>query len=113
MDVCNMDSESNYSNIITIFYTLMYLNENQIRRALNKCYRVLDKDGLLYICDICIEFCTDNCMIIAPISVKYENKIKNASFDSSTIKCTRNNEYYIELLSNIGFDIIEHELTKN
>lgn len=113
MDVCNMDFESNYFNIVTIFYTLMYLDENQVREAFNECYRVLDKDGLLYIWDICIEFCTDNCLIIAPISVKYENKIKDASFGSSTIKCTRNKEYYLELLSNIGFDIIKCELTKN
>ncbi len=113
MDVCNMDFESNYFNTITIFYTLMYLDENQVRNAVNECYRVLDKDGLLYIWDVCIEFCADNHLIIAPISVKCENKIKNASFGSSTIKCIRNKDYYLELLTNVGFSIIECEVIKN
>lgn len=112
MDARKLDFTDKSFNSVSIFYTLMYINDNDILKVLKEAYRVLNKDGLIYIWDINIKN-NDSDFIVAPIKVHGRKFNKNVTFASNEITLIRDSLYYLKALKKSGFDNVEIKETNN
>lgn len=105
MNACNMTFPNDMFRSVTIFYTLMYMNNSDLKKAITECYRVLEKGGELFIWDINLDFVTEE-IIYASTEVHILTKTFKADYGTSLVKECRDCNYYINVLKTIGFSEI-------
>jgi len=75
MDACNLKFLSNSFENITAFYTLMYMNEQEVQLFLQEAYRVLKIGGLLWIWDITLPSHAAADIFVAQLDIKLSDEL--------------------------------------
>lgn len=75
MDACNLKFLSNSFENITAFYTLMYMNEQEVQLFLQEAYRVLKAGGLLWIWDSTLPSHAAADIFVAQLDIKLSDEL--------------------------------------
>ena len=76
MDACNLQFLDEYFDNITCFFSLMYMDLTQIDRFFSEAYRVLKKDGILWIWDATMPLDCSNDVFVAQLDLTIsENEV--------------------------------------
>jgi len=87
MDACLLNFLDSYFDNITCFYTLLYMDTQQIEQFLNEAYRVLKNDALLWIWDAVIPADKTADVFIAQLDIKIsEQTVIKVGYGASWIK---------------------------
>jgi len=73
MDACNLQFLDESFDHVTCFYSLMYMNSDEVQRCLREANRVLKKGCSLWIWDTAIPVVPKETVFIAQIEVKLDN----------------------------------------
>lgn len=112
MDARNMNFDSKSFNTATLFYTLMYVKDNDIKIIMKEIYRILKNNGVLLIWDICINDIKGE-YITAPITVVNGKKKWKVTYSADTVSEIRNACYYKKILEETGFNEISIDQTED
>lgn len=112
MDAQSMKFEEESFQHISLFYTLLYMDNNEIKQTLLECNRVLKKAGHIYCWDIMNENVTES-LVLAPIRIIGGNSDEECCFASNAVREVRNVEFYKQLITSSGLKIFQMELNNN
>ena len=75
MDACNMGFMDGSFDNITCFYTLMYMQEDEVAKVLSEAYRVLKPGGRLFIWDAAMPTNPTADVLLVPLTVIVSDKL--------------------------------------
>lgn len=110
MDAQSMQFENKRFQNITIFYTLMYMEKEEIKNTLSECRRVLKESGHIYIWDIVFGEESDITTYVVPIKVIGKRAASDYCFASNGIYERRDHHFYKELIVQCGLKIFQEEI---
>jgi ubiquinone/menaquinone biosynthesis C-methylase UbiE len=112
MDACDLKFIDNYFDHVTCFFTLMYMNLQQIEKFFREAHRVLKENALLYIWDAiippmkCVDVFVIQLEVILPgkdtVSVGYGASYKEQSMGT-----------FINLCESSGFEMVKSSVNDN
>lgn len=113
MDARSMQFENKRFQNITIFYTLMYMEKDEVKNALSECRRVLKDSGHIYIWDIISGEGSDTMTYTAPIKVIGKRSASEYCFASNAVCERRDHNFYNEIIVESGLKIFQEEVKGN
>jgi ubiquinone/menaquinone biosynthesis C-methylase UbiE len=98
-------------DIVTSFFTLMYIPLSEHARVFNQIYRVLKTGGVFLLWDIEIPEKYEKNKIVYAINLDIDigNKIISTGFGTKWDKIV-NIDHYLQLAKNVGFEIVSKEI---
>lgn len=106
MDARSMSFKDNSFNLVTIFYTLLYIKDTDLIKVLKEVYRVLNKNGEIYIWDVNMKSSNGN-FVEAPLLVHSDSFNIKVTYASNNVESVRDAQYYFDALVKVGFSNIE------
>jgi len=96
-------------NMVTAFYSLMYMTAEDHRRVFNEVYRVLTKEGVFKIWDVQLthQGDTDKPGFVIPIEVILPDRKISTGYGSHWPKESYGLNYYIKIAEQTGFKIVK------
>ena len=107
MDACNLQFLDKYFDNVTCFFSLMYMNETQIEMFFNEAYRVLKKDGILWIWDARMSIDCSYDVFVAQLEVHIsENEVLTPGYGVEWIR-EHSAKYIKPFYEQAGFEELE------
>jgi len=112
MDACNMNFTSNQFDVVTIFYTLMYMNAEEKERCIAESRRVLKPDGILEIWDVNIPAYNNDGkdIYLLQLHINMPNESIETGYGVLMTERRQDKMDIKDMLVTKGFEIIEDEV---
>jgi SAM-dependent methyltransferase len=108
MDASDLKLLDNSIDIVTSFFTLMYINKEKINIVFSEMSRVLKNNGKLYIWDIIIERNEENKDIVCvPVDIKINNKLIHVDYGVNWKNNEQNKDMFLKIATEVGLSLIK------
>lgn len=110
MDACNLEFNDNAFDNVTLFYTLMYIDKEQHSKVIQEAYRVLKKEGELYIWDASINEANP---FLVQLNIDANGSIVNTTYGIYKEDAFQDNKYFENICESVGFNLINNTEENN
>jgi len=108
MDAVDLKFLDNTFDVITCFYSLMYMSEETVEKCLSEAFRVLKPDGCLWIWDTEMSWNEQSDVFIANLDIALANELISAGYGVSWHK-GQSHESVFNVCDKVGFVRIKGE----
>jgi ubiquinone/menaquinone biosynthesis C-methylase UbiE len=115
MDARELKFLDNTFNLVTAFYCLMYMTEQDHKQVFGEVFRVLKDEGLFRIWDVQLTSQDNICKpgFAIPLEINLPDKMINIGYGWYWPEVNYDMDYYTKLSEQVGFTIIQKSLVKS
>lgn len=104
MDACNLEFEDESFENVTLFYTLMYIKKEQQSKVIQEAYRVLEKEGHLYIWDSNIKIANP---FVVNLNIDTGISMINTTYGIYKEDAFQDDKHFKFICEDVGFKLVE------
>lgn len=110
MDACNLEFNDNAFDNVTLFYTLMYIEKAHHIKVIQEAYRVLKKEGELYIWDTNINEANP---FLVQLNIDANGSIVNTTYGIYKEDAFQDKKYFEKICESVGLNLINNTEENN
>jgi len=112
MDATQLKFLDNSFNLVTAFYSLMYMTVHDHERVFNEVFRVLKKEGVFKIWDVQLtqQEDTNKPGFVVPVEVILPDRKVSTGYGTYWPKDNYDLDYYIKVAERTGFKLVDKSL---
>lgn len=110
MDGCNLEFNDNTFDNVTLFYTLLYIDKEQHSKVIQEAYRVLKKQGELYIWDTNINEANP---FLVQLNIDANGSIVNTTYGIYKENPFQDKNYFENICESVGLNLINNTEENN